>query len=62
MLKTLGKGACGKVLLVKKRNNNTQYAMKIVSKEKVKEEYIRTERFILEHIKHPFITKLHYAF
>ncbi|CAD8123605.1 unnamed protein product [Paramecium sonneborni] len=62
LLKTLGKGACGKVLLVKKRNNNTQYAMKIVSKEKVKEEYIRTERFILEHIKHPFITKLHYAF
>ncbi|CAD8213148.1 unnamed protein product [Paramecium octaurelia] len=62
LLKTLGKGACGKVLLVKKKNKNTQYAMKIVSKQRAKEEYIQAERFILQHITHPFITKLHFAF
>ncbi|CAD8206721.1 unnamed protein product [Paramecium octaurelia] len=66
LLKTIGRGNFGKVLLVRKRTSGKIYAMKIVNKQdlqvKKQVEYAKTERIILEKINHPFISKLHYAF
>jgi protein-serine/threonine kinase len=66
MLKVLGIGAYGKVFLVKKLDSGTLYAMKVIKKERIKSdkqrERTRTERMVLEKIKHPFIMNLNYAF
>lgn len=66
MLKVLGIGAYGKVFLVNKISNQTIYAMKVIKKERIKsdkqKERTRTERLILERIKHPFIMNLNFAF
>lgn len=66
MLKVLGMGAYGKVFLVKKLDNDILYAMKVIKKERIKSdkqrERTRTERMVLEKIKHPFIMNLNYAF
>lgn len=66
MLKVLGVGAYGKVFLVNKVGSNTLYAMKVIKKERIKtpkqRERTRTERMILEKVKHPFIMNLNYAF
>ncbi len=66
MLKVLGMGAYGKVFLVNKINASTLYAMKVIKKERIKtqkqRERTRTERWILEKLKHPFIMNLNYAF
>lgn len=35
MLSLIGKGAYGKVILVKKKDNNTLYAMKILKKQNI---------------------------
>ena len=66
ILKKLGKGAYGKVLLVHNEELNKYFAMKILKKkfiEKNKQQiHIKTERKILEIIEHPFVAKLYYAF
>ena len=66
MLKVLGIGAYGKVFLVNKISNQTIYAMKVIKKERIKsdkqKERTRTERLILEKIRHPFIMNLNFAF
>jgi serine/threonine protein kinase len=66
MLKVLGVGAYGKVFLVNKVSNPTLYAMKVIKKDRIKtdkqRERTRTERWILEKLKHPFIMNLNYAF
>lgn len=66
ILKVVGKGSYGKVLLVKKNDDQTIYAMKVLKKKHMikrnQVEHIRTERSILEMIDHPFIIKLKYAF
>jgi serine/threonine protein kinase len=66
LIKTLGKGSFGKVLLVNNLHNKKYYAMKILKKEFLKKQnqegHTKTEREILEKINHPFIVKLHYAF
>jgi len=66
IIKVVGKGSYGKVLLVKKNNEETIYAMKIMKKismvKKNQVDHIKTERRILELIDHPFINKLQYAF
>ena len=66
ILKKLGKGAFGKVLLVHNEELNKYFAMKILKKkfiEKNKQQiHIKTERKILEIIEHPFVAKLYYAF
>ena len=66
IIKVVGKGSYGKVLLVKKNNEETIYAMKIMKKismvKKNQVDHIKTERRILELIDHPFINKLKYAF
>ena len=66
IIKVVGKGSYGKVLLVKKNEEETIYAMKIMKKlsmvKKNQVDHIKTERRILELIDHPFINKLQYAF
>ncbi len=66
ILKVIGRGSYGKVLLVKKRDNNEILAMKILKKKEMiirnQVIHIKTERKIMEMISHPFIMKLEYAF
>ncbi|KAI9492227.1 kinase-like domain-containing protein [Zychaea mexicana] len=60
----LGRGAFGKVLLVKHRASRTLYAMKTLKKASLvlHVNNIKTERQILEQVRHPFIVQLYYAF
>jgi hypothetical protein len=58
MLKIIGKGQFGKVVMVRKISNGRVYAMKIIGKEYFSE----VERRILEGVRHPFISQLKYAF
>ena len=67
ILRLIGAGSFGKVFLAELKNDKSkQYAMKILEKEKIiewkQENNIFTERDILLNIKHPFISKLSYAF
>lgn len=66
LLKVLGKGSFGKVLLVRKKSNNKLYAMKVLRKELVimrrQVAHTKTERLILSEIDSPFVIKLHAAF
>lgn len=69
LLRVLGKGSFGKVVLVRKRTGHESgglYAMKILRKSHlVKRRQIgrtRTERKVLALVDHPFIMKLHFAF
>ena len=59
IIKILGKGAFGKVYLVKKINNGKVYAMKILDKKYIIEKnqisHTITERLALEKLNHPFI-------
>ena len=65
-IKVVGKGSYGKVLLVKKNDDQKVYAMKILKKKQMikrnQVEHIKTERRILELIDNPFIIKLRFAF
>lgn len=66
LLKTVGKGSFGKVVMVRKKDNNQIYAMKILKKEMVlrrmQYEHTLSERRILENIDHPYIVSLRFAF
>jgi len=69
MLRVLGKGSFGKVVLVQKRVGKERgqlFAMKILRKTHLVKrrqiERTRTERKVLSVVNHPFIMKLHYAF
>lgn len=66
IIKTLGKGSFGKVVLVQHKELKTYYAMKILLKEQLKQTnqilHTKSEREILEKINHPFIIKLIFAF
>jgi serine/threonine protein kinase len=69
LLKVLGKGSYGKVILVRKKTGHdagSLYAMKVLKKEHVMKKkqvaHTRTERSVLGSIRHPFIVRLHYAF
>mmetsp|Transcript_1461 Transcript_1461/g.1965 ORF Transcript_1461/g.1965 Transcript_1461/m.1965 type:complete len:642 (-) Transcript_1461:393-2318(-) len=69
LLRVLGKGSFGKVVLVQKRighESGTMFAMKILRKvhlvKRRQIERTRTERKVLSVVDHPFIMKLHYAF
>lgn len=69
LLKIVGKGAFGKVLLVRKKQGTGGgkiYAMKILKKsmivEKNQVEHAKSERDILFEIKHPYIVRLRFAF
>lgn len=64
--RVLGKGAFGKVLLVSKTDTHELYAMKVISKTKLKsykqKVHAIAERKILERVHSPFVVALHYAF
>ncbi|KAK9458147.1 kinase-like domain-containing protein [Dipodascopsis uninucleata] len=65
-LKVLGKGAYGKVLLVRERATGRLFAQKQLKKasmivHKKSAEQTQTERAILESVRHPYIVKLFYA-
>jgi serine/threonine protein kinase len=68
ILKVLGKGAFGKVMLVKKKDdkNNNLYALKTLRKAEIVKrgqvEHTKTERVVLERINCPFLVHLVYAF
>jgi serine/threonine protein kinase len=66
LLKLIGKGSYGKVYLVKKKEDEKIYAMKILKKKEMMLRHqvlhIKTEKRILETIKHPFIINLECAF
>ena len=65
LLKVLGKGGFGKVMLVRKRNTDDIFAMKVLKKEAVirrnQVEHTKTETTILKQIRHPFLTRMHYG-
>jgi len=66
LLRTLGKGAYGKVLLVRKKDNGKLYAMKNMSKSTVLRKdnvgKIKTENNILRALDHPYLVNLKFAF
>ncbi|KAM3134690.1 hypothetical protein pb186bvf_013165 [Paramecium bursaria] len=66
LIKMLGKGAFGKVMLCEKKDNKELYAIKSLRKEDIISrdhiEYLKTERKILEQTQHPFLVSLEYAF
>ena len=72
LLKVVGKGAFGKVMLVRKKGSATGpgngliYAMKVLKKsviiQKGQVEHTMSERDILYYIRHPFIVRLRFAF
>lgn len=66
LLKVVGVGSYGKVMLVRKNDTGELLAMKVLRKEHLikrnQVEHTKTERRILETVKNPFIVKLRYAF
>ncbi|GBG23950.1 Protein kinase, putative [Hondaea fermentalgiana] len=66
MVRVLGKGSFGKVLLCKKRDTGKLYAIKVLKKQHVVKRrqvvHTKTERSVLGLVDHPFVVKLHYAF
>ena len=66
LLKVLGKGAFGKVMLAQKKDNQKIYAIKVLKKQEIVEqeqlEHTKAEKLILQHVNHPFLVGLEYAF
>lgn len=66
LLKVVGRGAFGKVMLVRKKDNSALYAMKILSKDMLirRNQVGRTkaENRILRAVQHPFVVGLQFAF
>jgi len=62
----IGKGGFSKVFEVRKKDTGKIYAMKTLSKHKIRKdnkvENILNEREILERVTHPFIIQMKYAF
>ena len=65
-IRLLGKGEYGKVLLVRKKDTGTLFALKIMKKKLIEVknqiQHTRSERSILERANHPYIVRLRYAF
>merc|ERR1711874_728580 len=66
LLKVLGRGAFGKVVLCREKATRTMYAMKILKKSAVFDKnevaHTLTENRVLQTIRHPFIVGLKYSF
>lgn len=66
LLKILGKGAFGKVVLAQKKDDKIFYAIKILTKKQIIDtdqmEHTKAEKMILQHVNHPFLVGLEYAF
>ena len=65
LLKVLGKGGFGKVMLVRKKGSTDIYAMKVLKKEAVirrnQVAHTKTETHILKQIRHPFLTRMFFG-
>ena len=65
-ISTLGEGSFGKVILVRKKSNQTLYAIKLINTDKLRDlrrlEYTRFERHVLAEFQNPFIVKLRHLF
>jgi serum/glucocorticoid-regulated kinase 2 len=66
LLKVIGRGSFGKVMLVRKKGSSEVLAMKILAKAAIVKrnqvEHTQAERAILESIDFPFLVRLKYAF
>lgn len=66
IIKVLGRGTFGKVMLVEKKDTKKIYAMKSMHKEELIDkdqiEHIKAEKFILANNKSPFLVSLEFAF
>jgi RAC serine/threonine-protein kinase len=66
LVKLIGKGNFGKVMLVTLNASGETFAMKVLSKKHIVEsneiEHTMSECSILQRLSHPFLIKLHYAF
>lgn len=66
LLRSVGRGAFGKVRIVQKRDDKKLYALKYINKEKcIKMKAVHNiiqERKLLEEIKNTFIVNLQFAF
>lgn len=66
IIKVLGRGYFGKVMLCKRIGTNNYYAIKSVAKERLIQEKklqtIMTEKDALRKANHPFITKIYFSF
>ncbi|XP_065679379.1 RAC-gamma serine/threonine-protein kinase isoform X2 [Hydra vulgaris] len=66
MLKVLGKGTFGKVMLGKEKKTGNVFAIKLLRKDvilaKDEVEHTLTENRVLQNMKHPFLTELKYSF
>lgn len=66
LVKVIGKGSYGKVMLVSEKKSGTVYAMKMLRKDNIVKrnqvEHTKAERHVLEMATHPFIVQLVYAF
>jgi serum/glucocorticoid-regulated kinase 2 len=66
ILKVLGRGAFGKVMLVEKKDTKQLYALKSMHKEDIIDkdqiEHTKTERYVLEKSRCPFVVGLEFAF
>jgi serine/threonine protein kinase len=66
LIKVIGTGSYGKVILAQKKDSGKVFAIKVLKKkhliQKNQVEHTISERTILENIKHPFIIELAYAF
>lgn len=66
IIRLIGKGEYGKVLLVQKKNTSELFALKILKKKLIEEkkqiQHTLSERSVLQRSKHPYIIHLHYAF
>eukprot|EP01084_Bolivina_argentea_P011671 21815_1 len=65
-MSVIGRGTFGKIMLVKKKEDGTKYAMKILKKTQIiaqqQEDNINQEIKVLKHIRHPFLLRAHYVF
>ena len=66
LLKVIGKGSYGKVMLVRKIDTGEMLAIKMLKKDYIERRnqifHTKTERNVLARVNHPFIVKLKYAF
>jgi len=66
MIKVVGKGSFGKVFLVREKQTNEMFALKVLKKDNIikrnQVEHTRTERSVLGYVKHPFIVGMNMAF
>ena len=62
----LGRGSIGKVVLVRKKQNDRLYAMKIIKKSRLHTEEDREgqlkEKNVMANLKSPFISQLRFSF